>query len=34
MLWSIPTQPEELSTLRCLLNPGQSAIAIFAITVE
>jgi len=32
--WSIPTQPEELSTLRCLLNPGESAIAIVAVTVE
>ncbi len=34
LLWSISTQPEELVSLRCHLNPSQPALAIFAITVE
>jgi hypothetical protein len=34
LLWSIPTQPEELMRLRCRLKPSQPALAIFAITLE
>ena len=34
LLLSIPTQTQELTTLRCQLNPSQPAIAIFAITSE
>ena len=34
LLWSIPTNSEELVSLRCQLNPHQSALAIFAITTE
>ena len=34
LLWSIPTQPEELVSLRCHLNSNQPALAIFAITSE
>ena len=34
LLWSIPTWPEELVSLRCKLNPSQPALAIFAITGE
>ena len=33
-LWSIPTRPETLLSLECRLNPGQPALAIFAITTE
>jgi len=32
LLWSIPTQTEELTNLQCKLNPSQPALAIFAIT--
>ncbi len=34
LLWSIPTQPEELVSLGCQLNSSQPTLAIFAITVE
>jgi beta-glucuronidase len=34
LLWSIPTQPDELVSLECRLNPNQPALAIFAITTE
>jgi len=34
LLWSVPTQPAELASLRCHLNRSQPAIAIFAITLE
>ncbi len=34
LLWSIPTQSEELVSLQCRLNSDQPALAIFAITAE
>ncbi|MGA8234338.1 MAG: glycoside hydrolase family 2 TIM barrel-domain containing protein [Candidatus Acidiferrales bacterium] len=34
LLWSIPTLPEELVSMRCQLNGGQPSLAIFAITGE
>ena len=34
LLWSIPTQSEELVSLQCRLNSNQPALAIFAITAE
>ena len=33
-LFSIPTRPEELVSLRCRLNSSQPALAIFAISAE
>ena len=34
LLWSIPTQPDKLVSMRCKLNSQQSALAIFAVTGE
>lgn len=34
LLWSIPTQLEELVSLQCRLNSNQPALAIFAITAQ
>ncbi len=34
LLWSVPTDPERLVSLRCKLNGQQPALAIFAITSE
>ena len=34
LLWSLPVKPGKVESLHCKLEPGQPALAVFAITAE